>query len=148
MEILGRVFAYLLSVGVVGGMVYAAIAFGARAKALKAIGWQAVPGTIVRPARRARLCTLGGGVRYRYVVEGRAYESGRVRLLDWPAFLWPDAEAVQRRLAAADPVEVKVNPAYAEDAALDLAPPSRAFGWAGLGVTLGCLLLLALRRLI
>ncbi|MEP9377437.1 DUF3592 domain-containing protein [Aquabacter sp. CN5-332] len=148
MEILGRILAYLLSVGVVGGMVYAAIAFGARAKALKAAGWRAVPGTVVRPARPSALGTLGGGVRYRYAVEGRAYESGRVRLLDWPAFLWPDAEAVQNRLAAADAVEVKVNPAYAEDAALDLAAPPRAFGWTGVGVTLACLLLLGLRRLI
>ncbi|TCT06726.1 DUF3592 domain-containing protein [Aquabacter spiritensis] len=148
MEIVGRVVAYVLSVGVIGGIIFAAIAFGARAKAGKAAGWVAARGEVTRAARPTAWGTLGGGLRYRYRFGGRAYEGGRVRLIDWPGRLWPDAAAVQARLAGARDVEVKVNPALPEDAALDLTPPPAAFGWAGLGVTLVCLLLLGLRRLL
>lgn len=148
MEIIGRIFAYVLSVGVVGGLVYAAIAFGARAKAMNACNWRTVAGRVVRAPRFSVLGALGGGLRYRYEVDGRAYEAGRVRLLDWPAFLWSDAATVKAGLAGTRDVVVKVNPVFVEDAALDLTPPPRAFGWAGLGLALACFVLLGLRHFI
>ncbi len=148
MEIVVRIVAYLASVGVVAGLVFAVIAFGARAKALRIAGWRTVQGEVTRAPRFRRWGALGGGLRYRYAADGRAYEAGRIRLLDWPVFLWPDAVRLQACLSTAQRVDVKVNPALSEDVALDLAPPPRAFGWAGLVLSLSCLVFLGLRRLL
>lgn len=148
MELAGGLLAYLLSVGVLGGLVFAMVAFGARSKALKATGWRIVPGIVTRPPGRLRAFgTLGAGLRYQYDMDGRTLIGNRVRLLDWPALLFADAAVLHARLSKAGIVEVRVNPKLAEDSVLDLAPPPAALGWAGLGFSCACGLLMVLRRL-
>ncbi|MFG1425469.1 hypothetical protein [Roseixanthobacter glucoisosaccharinicivorans] len=149
MELAGRLLAYLLSVGVLGGLVFAMIAFGARSKALKATGWRTVPGIVTRPPGRLRaLGTLGAGLRYQYDMDGHTLIGSRVRLLDWPALLFADAAVLHARLSKAGIVEVRVNPKLADDSVLDLAPPPAALGWTGLAFACACGLLMMLRRLL
>ena len=147
MDIVLRIVAYLLSVSVVAGLVYAAIAFGARAKARAARGWPIVNGRLVRPAGRSSWGELGGGLRYSYDCAGQSYEGGRVRFLDWPSVLWGDARELRARLLR-DEVEVRVNPRLADDAVLDVTPPPARFGWIGLGIAAGSLLLMGVLRML
>ncbi|MFG1397860.1 hypothetical protein [Roseixanthobacter pseudopolyaromaticivorans] len=148
MELAGRLLAYLLSVGVLCGLVFAIVAFGARSKALKATDWRIVPGIITRPPAPLRAFgTLGSGLRYQYEIDGRTLIGSRVRLLDWPVLLFADAAVLHARLSKAGIVEVSVNPKLADDSVLDLTPPPAALGWAGLGFSCACGLAMVLRRL-
>lgn len=147
MDVAIRLATYCLSICFVAGLAYAAIAFGARAKARAAQAWPTVRGHLVRPAGRSSWGELGGGMRYCYDSNGQVYEGGRVRFLDWPSVLWGDAREVRSHLLT-DSVEVRVNPKLAEDAVLDVTPPPVRFGWAGLVLAAGSLaLLLAIKSL-
>lgn len=145
MDIALRLSTYCLSICIVAGLAYAAVAFGARAKARAAQAWPTVRGRLVRPAGRSSWGELGGGMRYCYDADGQLYEGSRIRFLDWPAVLWGDALQVRSHLLS-ESLEVRVNPALADDAVLDVTPPPARFGWAGLAVAAFCTaLLLALK---
>lgn len=146
-EVIGRIFAYAASVGILAGLVLAAVAAGARAKARQAADWPRRAGRIIQaPAPPRRLFGgLASGLRYRYEADGRLHEGGRLTLLDWPAFAW--GRRAPRAPAGGQVCDVLVNPALPEDALLDAsAPPVRAV-WSGLAFALACLAFLILRRL-
>lgn len=137
MDIALRLVTYCLWICLVTGLAYAAVAFGARAKARAAHAWPKVRGQLVRPAGRSSWGELGGGLRYCYDADGQLYEGGRVRFLDWPSVLWGDARELRSQLLT-DALEVRVNPLLADDAVLDVTPPPARFGWAGLAVAAFC----------
>ena len=149
LEIIVRVIAYLASFGILGGLILAAVAAGARAKARRVADWPAVKAHIVDPPRPPRAFgSLARGLRYRYQVDGKLHESTRLTLLDWPAGIWPDRSAFARRFRAGDYVDAFINPALSDDVLLDrAAPPVRAIHL-GLAVALGCVLIVAARRLL
>ncbi|MEP9349734.1 DUF3592 domain-containing protein [Xanthobacter sp. KR7-225] len=149
LETVVRILAYLASFGALGGVVFAAVAAGARAKARRVADWPRVRGRVVQlPAAPRPFGTLAPGLRYRYPVDGRLHESSRLTLLDWPAGVWPDPGAFARRYGTPGDVEVFVNPKLSDDALLDRAvPPARAVHL-GLAVALACTLLVLARRLL
>lgn len=149
LEIVARVVAYLASFGILGGLILAAVAAGARAKARRVADWRTVKAHIVDPPLPPHvLGSLARGLRYRYQVDGRLHESGRLTLLDWPAGIWPGRSAFARRFQAGAYVDAFINPALSDDVILDRAvPPVRAVHL-GLAVALACALIVAARRLL
>ncbi|MFG1360394.1 hypothetical protein [Xanthobacter pseudotagetidis] len=149
LDIVVRMVSYLASFGILGGLILAAVAAGARVKARRVAGWPSIKVHIVEaPAPPGAFGSLARGLRYRYQVDGRLHENARLTLLDWPAGVWPDAAAFAPRYRAGGYVDAFINPKLSDDVLLDRTmPPARAVHL-GLTVAIACTLVVLARRLL
>ena len=108
-------------------------------EARAARSWMATTGTILcRDTRRSGRGTdaaIVPVIRYRYTVDGIAYESERITVADEGFNSWKAAEQVLNRYAS-NTVEVRFNPARPAQAVLSLALPSYMSTVVGVGVVL------------